>query len=115
MLAVVDQAMNPYGAIDMAEMQFSELEKWILGYLTGRNHCGMLHVTSRTVVQNAPQELLAGMDEVRIGEVIDGLYRQGLLRPGGTEISAEYYKPLETYLLSDKGMRVFEQIKNSEF
>jgi len=26
----------------MAEMQFSELEKWILEYLTGRNNYGIL-------------------------------------------------------------------------
>jgi len=101
----------------MAEnnIQFSELEKWILGYLTGRNHCGMLHVTTRVVALKAPPELVAGMDEERIGRIIDGLYCQGLLRPGGTEISAELYKPLETYLLSDKGMRLFNQMKNNEF
>ena len=49
--------------------------------------------------------------EEKIAQVIDGLYCQGLLKPGGTEISAEYYKPLETYLLSDKGMTVYERIK----
>ena len=92
--------------------EFSELEKWILGYLTGRNHCGMLHVTIRTVIQNAPQELTSGLGEEKIDEIIQGLYGQGLLRPGGTEISAEYYQPLETFLLSDKGIRVYEQIKN---
>jgi hypothetical protein len=95
----------------MADMQFSELEKWILEYLTGKNHCGMHHVTIRTVVHNAPPELWAGMNEDKIGQVIDGLYCRGLLRPGGTEISAEYYKPMETYLLSDKGMRVYQEVK----
>jgi hypothetical protein len=96
----------------MAEMQFSELEKWILEYLIGRNHCGMHHVTIRTVVNKAPPELLEGIDEGKIDEIIQGLYCQGLLKPGGTEISAEYYKPLETFLLSDKGMRIYEQIRN---
>ena len=92
--------------------QFSELEKWILGYLTGRNHCGMLHVTIRTVMQKAPSELTSGLTEEKIDELIQGLYGQGLLRPGGTEISAEYYLPLETFLLSDKGMEIYNKIRN---
>ncbi|MEM2974472.1 MAG: hypothetical protein QW112_02505 [Candidatus Micrarchaeia archaeon] len=103
---------------DKMEMQFTDftdLEKWILCYLTGRNHCGMLHVTTRTVALKAPPELVAGMDEQKIEQVLDGLYRRGLLKPGGTEISAEYYKPLETFLLSEKGMRLFEQMKNCDF
>jgi len=96
----------------MTDMQFSDLEKWILGYLTGKNHCGMLHVTRRTIMQKAPPELWQGMSESQIEDIIQNLYKQGLLRPGGTEISAEYYQPLETFLLSDKGMRVYGQIKN---
>ena len=74
----------------------------------------MYHVTTRTVIYKAPPEILVGMGENRVEKIIEGLYCQGLLRPGGTEISAEYYKPLETYLLNDKGFKILDQIRSSE-
>jgi len=94
-----------------ADGRFSELEMWILEYLTGRGKCGANHVTIRTVVNQAPKHLTAGMNEDKVDAIIQGLYCQGLLRPGGTEISNEFYHPLETFLLSDKGFKVYEEMK----
>ena len=91
--------------------EFSDLEMWILEYLTHKDHCGMNHVTIRTVIHKAPKDLLEGLNEIKIDETIQNLYKRGLVKPGGTEISAEYYKPLETFLLSDKGMRLYSQLK----
>jgi hypothetical protein len=107
----MNEEMGNGNAANGSSTRFSELEMWILEYLTSRGKCGANHVTIRTVVHSAPKHLTAGMDEKRIDAVIQGLYGRGLLRPGGTEISNEFYHPLETFLLSDKGFKVYGESK----